>query len=281
MSVIVLAFSSCGKDDDGYEMPDIRRFTPNLRYTTRLEVPQLAQTGTQFIQHSTVIGSDSVMTYCLEYDLTRLHSRWVAFRFDGLTRGINVPRQDTWADDPSLDMKYRIGSGAFSGGVRGHICASHDRRYSVEANKQTFYMTNMTPMDYDFNGRYWSKFENYIQTLGRSTSFSDTLYIVKGGVIDDSGIKKVWAYSSQGKQMPIPDHYFIAVLKLKAGKYSAIGFWVEHIKNAKAADMSDVRNAAVKISQLEDKTGINFFHNLPDGIENQVESTLSYADWEL
>ncbi len=280
IAVVVLALSSCSKDDDGNDGPDIRPYRPNTRYLTRIEVPKTLTSGTQFIEHSTLIGKDSVMTFCLEYDLTRFHSRWVAFRFDGLTRGINVPRQDLWADDPSLSEKYHIGSGTFRGGVRGHICASHDRRYSEEANRQTFYMTNMTPMNYDFNSDYWSKFENHIQTLGRSTTFSDTLYIVKGGAIYDDEVKG-WAYSSMGKAMPIPRHYFIAALKLKAGKYSAIGFWVEHKDDGSSASTSTLRSAACKISQLEERTGIDFFPNLPDNIEQQVESTLTYTDWNL
>lgn len=279
LSIFVLVLSSCGKDGEDDDI-DIRKYRANTKYLTRIEVPQVKDSGTQFIEHSTLIGKDSVLTYCLEYDLSRYHSRWVAFRFDGLTRAISVSRQDTWADDPSLSEKYYIGSGTFRGGVRGHICASHDRRYSIEANRQTFYMTNMTPMNYDFNSNYWSAFESKMQTLGRSASFADTLYIVKGGTIYD-GAYSGWAYSSMGKPMPIPKHYFIAALKLKAGKYSAIGFWVEHKTDGSSASESTLRSSAVKISQLETYTGINFFHNLPDNIEKSVENTLTYSDWAL
>ena len=259
---------------------DIRKHTPNTKYLSRLEVPAMLSSGTQFIQHSTVIGRDSVMTYCLEYDLAKYHSRWVAFRFDGLTRAVNTQRNDAWADDPDLSSEYRIGAGSFSGGVRGHICASYDRRYSVEAEIQTYYMTNMTPMGFDFNGTYWTAFEGHVQNLGRSTTFADTLYIVKGGTIYGDQTKGV-ARTSASKSIPIPKYYFIAMLRLKTGQYSAMGFWVEHNDYGRSATSNDLRNAAVSIDYLESQTGIDFFHNLPDNIESKVEKSFSLAEWKL
>lgn len=280
-SFLVLA-ASCSKDEGNGV--DIRKHTPNTKYLYRLEVPAMLSSGTQFIQHSTVIGRDSVMTYCLEYDLAKYHSRWVAFRFDGLTRKVDSTRGDTWGDDPGLAQQYWIGAGGFQGGVRGHICASHDRRYTQEANNQTFYMTNMTPMNYDFNGEYWSKFELYVNDvssgIGRSTSFADTLYIVKGGTIYD-GQTRGYAYSSNGKALPIPKFYFMAMLRLKTGQYSAMGFWVEHKDYGRSATSNDLRNAAVSIDYLESQTGIDFFHNLPDNIESKVEKSFSLTEWKL
>ena len=273
---MVILAASCSKDDSE---PEIRHYTPNSDYKKRLEVPALTS-GTEFIYHSTLVGGDSVMTYCLEYDTLKHHSRWVAFRFDGLTRSIDSNRMDPWADDPSLSYKHWIGAGTFQGGVRGHICASHDRRYSQEANNQTFYMTNMSPMQYDFNGDYWTKFESYVQDLGRSTSFADTLYIVKGGTIRD-GQTNGTARSSAGKSVVIPKYYFIAMLKVHSGKYSAIGFWVEHKDYGRKGTMTDVSDAAMTIDKLEKNAGIDFFPNLPDNIETSVEASMSKSDWNL
>ena len=38
---------------------------------------------------------------------------------------------------------------------------------------------------------------------------------------------------------------------------------------------------AVSISALEKLTGINFFHNLPDNVEQRVEQTLTLSSWTL
>jgi endonuclease G len=268
LSILLLCFS-CSKDDSTNV---IFSGVTLGKYESRLEVPKLAGGDNLFIQHSVKIGNDSVMTYCLEYNPVKNHSRWVAFRFDGLTRDLGSGRSDAWADDPKLPQKYRIGSGYFSGYSRGHICASYDRQYSKEANQQTFYMSNMSPMQYDFNGNYWTAFEQYVQSIGRDASFADTLYVVKGGTIDQT---QGTVTSSGGKSIVIPRYYFMALLRFKAGDYSAIGFWVEHkdygYSGNKYAPESVVRDKAVNIDELEKKTGIDFFHNLPNLKEDAIE----------
>ena len=245
----------------------------------KIETPALSDSeNVYFIQHSTQIANDSVMTYCLEYDVTKNHSRWIAFRFDAQTRGINSTRGTTWYDDPKLPSQYWQGTGTYKGGVRGHLCASHDRRYTQECNDQTFYMTNMSPMNSDFNSYYWTTFESHVQSLGRNTTFSDTLYVVKGGTIDETiGT----ATSSAGKLMVIPKYYYIALLKVKNGKYSAMAFWVEHNESSSKATTSELQASVISIDQLEENTGIDFFHNLPDDIETTVESSFTLSDWNL
>ena len=274
--IIAIAFGtllavSCGSDDDD----NIIINRPKLgKYESRLEVPALQPSGTFFIQHSTKIGNDSVMTFCLEYNPSKNHSRWVAFRFDGKTRAINASRSDAWADDPKLDSYYHVGASYFSVGSRGHICASHDRRYSAEANRQTFYMTNMSPMNGSFNSNYWTAFESYVQDKGRDANFADTLYVVKGGTIT-SGMTQGTSKSSLGKSIVIPKYYFIALLRFKGGKYNAMGFWVEHNNHGYTetqAPRSVISDCVVNIDRLEELTGIDFFHNLTDNIERQVES---------
>ena len=80
-----------------------------------------------------------------------------------------------------------------------------------------------------------------------------------------------------------------AVLKYKAGDanggYSAIGFWLEH-RDYGYDETSNIpktifkTNGQVKsIDELEKLTGIDFFHNLPDDIEDRVEAEYSEGLW--
>lgn len=264
-SIIIM---SCGKDDDVRLSSNSAKLGP---YQSRLEVPQMKNKGTIFIQHSTLIGQDSVMTYCMEYDTIKNHSRWVAFRFDGVTRSLGSGRSDSWANDPALPSKYQVGTGYFQGKSRGHLCASYDRQYNVEANKQTFYMTNMSPMISQFNSSYWTTFEQFVQSKGRNQHFADTLYVVKGGTIEN-GMTQGTSISSGGKSIVVPKYYFIALLRYFAGSYSAIGFWVEHKNYNRDGTSSDLAGSAMNIDNLEKKTGIDFFHNLPADTERSVES---------
>lgn len=287
IAALPLIVSSCGDDDDNILWADSGSNSTNGKaptiVTRRMECPRLkGDANEKLISHWTKRGKDSVMTYCLAYDLQKLHSRWVAFRFDGQTRSKSVSRsQEPFSDDPNLKTPYRIGAGTYGSGYdRGHICASADRLYSTTANDQTFYMTNMSPQLHDFNGGYWVTLEGHVQKLGRNTAFSDTLYVVKGGTVNDI---RGTLTRSNGTTTVVPRYYFMALLKIKNGVYSSIGFLMEH-KNYpynfdNKAPLSEMVQHTMTINDLENATGIDFFYNLPDDLEEMVESQRSPYIW--
>lgn len=262
--------------------------SPNPTITNRMETPRVLTDGsTLLISHDTKLSNGkTVVTYELEYDIHKYHSRWVAFRFDGDTRAKSNGRSDEpFADDPSLSSTYRIGSNGFGREYnRGHLCASADRLYSSTANEQTFYMTNMSPQLGSFNQGYWITLENLVQTLGRNATFSDTLYVVKGGTIRDAQIKE-YVTRSNGKKVAVPKYYYMALLKVKNGGYSSIAFWMEHkeygydYKNK--APLSEIKKTTISVNQLEELTGIDFFPNLPDASEEKIENENQPSVWGM
>ena len=281
-----LCLTSC--DDDQYDFGGVvlgqesQAGNASAADARMIEVPAL-QKGDVFVTHNLISGNDTVMNYCLAYDTTQYHSRWVAFRFDGSNRDKKTGRSgnDAFQDDPELASKFYIGYNGFGSGYdRGHLCASNDRLISEEANRQTFYMTNMSPQMSQFNQNYWVGYEQYVQNLGRNTSFADTLYVVKGGTIaKDQILGHVWR--NNGKQVAVPKYYFMALLKCKSSGYEAIAFWMEHREYSETADKSEIARHAISIDELEDLTGINFFHNLPDNAEEEVEKNYTLSSWNL
>ena len=252
----------------------------------RLEMPQLkGDADERYLVHrvrSASSGQDSILNYAIGYDARWHHPRWVAFRFDTETRPTRVKRSGKFTFDPLLAPSERLTGQTYPGKVydRGHLVASHDRVFSQEANEQTFYMSNMTPQVKQFNQKYWVALERLVQDLGRNNSFADTLYIVKGGAINDpKDFSKV--LTLEGKKVPVPRHNYMALLKVKNGTYSSIGFWLENKDYGRAGKKEDMVKHAVTIAKLEELTGINFFHNLPDAIEKRIESYYSFADWTL
>lgn len=284
---LLLGAASCSDDEDiRFSGGGTTAASPGRRALSRIETPALKENGTVFVEHWTKEGGDSVMDYCLEYDKAKRHSRWVAFRFDGQTRARTVSRSDEpFQDDPKLSADLKIGASGFGAGYdRGHLCASADRLYSREANEKTFYMTNMSPQLSAFNQGYWITFEGLVQSLGRSASFADTLYVVKGGTVEDDQLNGYIARPN-GAQVAVPKYYFMALLKVKNHAYSAIGFWLEHKNHGYSYDHqapdSELAARAVSIDSLEKLTGIDFFHNLPDNVEQAVERGFTTGAWNL
>lgn len=286
----LLGVVSCGDDNDHIRYGRKTDPTPipspsETASSARMEAPVSRTDGSTILltHYTTTSTGRQVMTYCLEYDKEKLHSRWVAFRFDGDTRARNVSRTDAWSDDPDLPSQYYIGTNGFGWTYnRGHLCASADRLYSYDANAQTFYMTNMSPMIGSFNQGYWVTLEGQVQKLGRDASFADTLYVVKGGTIADGQTLGV-VERQNGKQVAVPKYYFMALLKLKNGVYSSIAFWMEHKEVSYGYDhqapLSEIEGDAVSVNRLEELTGINFFPNLPDALEESVEAQNLPANW--
>lgn len=287
--MISLALTSC--DDDIYDFDGVVLGVESkgqlLKAQSNLiEVPAF-QANDIFVAHNITLdnregGVDTVMNYCLAYDTLMYHSRWVAFRFDASNRKKNVGRQDAFQDDPSIPAQFVIGNGGFGSGYdRGHICASNDRLISAEANEQTFYMTNMSPQLSQFNQKYWVNYETFVADLGRSESFADTLYVVKGGTIREDQIQD-WVTRKNGKKVAVPKYYYMALLSCKAGGYSGMAFLMEHRNYSENSETKAEKAAhAITIDSLEKFTGIDFFHNLPDEVEAFVESKVDLSHWNL
>ena len=59
----------------------------------------------------------------------------------------------------------------------------------------------------------------------------------------------------------VPRYYWMAILAQRGDHYQSIAFWVEHTR---PAEVDRPRSVAISIDQLEKRTGLDFFHNLPD-----------------
>ena len=250
-------------------------------YASMLEIPALkGGSMNQFITHTTKRNGKDYPTYSLEYSYKYKHSYWIAYRFDNTTGG-NVGRNEAYKPDPELPSQYAAKHNDYtnSGYTRGHLCASSERQYSKGANQQTFYMSNISPQSgngFNQSGSAWNTGEDKVQAWGYNISRStDTLYVVKGGTIGEGMIK---GYIKN--EIAIPKYFFMAVLFRSGDNYKAIGFYMPHENLKDDPDKKDPKKYLMSIDALEQETGIDFFHNLPDNIENTVEATYNVNDWQ-
>ena len=280
-----LCFWSCTTDDDDAPISDISVNTNANKTTkypdaTRLEIPKLRGGDDDLFLVKRLSNGD--INFCIEWDIAKKAQRWTAFRWDSSNSGGYVKREDNFIEDPDIPELYRTTYSHYrgSGYTRGHMCASADRWNSLEANRQTFLYSNMQPQLYDFNCGIWEKLEEKVRSWNIN-AFRDTLYVVKGGTIDHS--TDIIEYVRQGTdlQLLVPKYFFMAILcKNKSqtnGGYKAIGFYMEHRDNY--TDEKNLVPYIVTIDELERRTGIDFFCNLPDMYENIVEEAVAQTAW--
>ena len=133
----------------------------------------------------------------------------------------------------------------------------------------------MQPQYSQHNEGLWANLESLVRNKWNQASYRDTLYIVKAATIDSDD--QILTHTSTG--LIVPKYFYMAVLAVKNGQYKAIGPWTEH-KNVVDSNKK-YATYAITIDELERRTGIDFFCNLPDDVEEQVESTLTLSAWGL
>ena len=261
---------------------------------TGYEIPHLNDQNV-YADHYVTMDGVQILNYALEWDNTKRHANWVAFTFDTTTSADNVKRTDAWSVDPKLpaEMQVQESDHKNDGFDKGHLCASEDRVYLKEANEQTFYYSNMSPQLNDFNGGFWGKLEARVQTWGRSTADGvyDKVYVTKGGTLNkllknfkgttvDGGTPTTDANGFTIHGLACPEYYFMAVLSQKDDVFHAIAFLVPHKEGMTRNPSSDeLKEYVVSVDKLEEETGIDFFCNLPDVLENEVEAAYNLNDW--
>lgn len=151
-----------------------------------------------------------------------------------------------------------------SGYDRGHMAPAMDMKWSSEAMRQCFYMTNMCPQDHDLNGGAWRLLEEKIHRWGKR----DKRLIIATGPIMGKSVKT----TGKSCAVAIPEAFFKVVYAPEQGR--AIGFIYPNEPVS-----GSFKKRAVTVDEVERLTGLDFFPSLPDNVENALESHANPDHW--
>ena len=207
--------------------------------------------------------------YALSYNREKGTPNWVSWHVDagdltGVDRQNNFRPDDRLpADFPHVTPNDYTGSGF----DRGHVCPSADRASSPEANSATFLMTNMTPQTPDLNRNVWEHLESYSRELVKQGS---EVYII-AGVYGENGKLK--------RKVTVPTNDWKVVVVLPNGSDASE---ISNQTRVIAVDMpntsgianDDWRKYRVTVRQIEQKTGLNLLSNLPQNVQDALETKI-------
>lgn len=275
-----LMLAACGSDDDNGGTPPVENQNVNANSTAvraeygRLEFPRLKSSDDNIVLVHTTSDSYDHVNFAVEWSVSKKSQRWTCYEMHKGYGG-SAGYYGTFEEDPDLPTAARFPNTSsmysHSGFTRGHICPSADRQYSKEANRQTFYYTNMQPQYYNFNAGdnytgVWVKMENQLRSWTNSLKMTDTIFVCKGGTIDSES--QILQRVNGG--LIVPKYFFAAFLKKTATGYNAIAFWFEHTNEV--VSNVNLGDYVISVAELEQRTGIDFFCNLPDNVERSVEN---------
>lgn len=259
----------------GPEDPEMSVGADKLMKKRWMELPALNDPNLEYYSHSFEMKGKVYRNYTFGWSQKDYVAVWVAYPLNDTYSNGSVIRDNAsvWALDPLLGNKSSAPFGGYGGRYdRGHQLPFADRKCIMEAAKQTFYGTNMTPQDPELNQNTWASLESQVRSYA---SKSDTTYVVTGCIVKDSD---EYTKDSNNNRMTVPTGYFKAVLKYSAsstfGSWNAIAFYFKHEPCTRAVEKSD----ALSIDALEEMTGIDFFVNLPEMVGKEKAATIEATD---
>ncbi len=206
--------------------------------------------------------------YSLSYVEDHEQAEWVAYELKKRYTKGKAKRQD----DFRIDEDVMTGSATLddyrkSGYDRGHLLPAADMKFSKEAMSQTFFMSNMSPQNPQLNRGRWKELEEQIRDWVQEDKH---YYIITGPILSTVTKKTIGT-----NQVSIPSEYYKIILDYTEPDVKMIGFIMPNEKCPK-----DLFSYQVSVDKIEEKTGLDFFADLPDKIENKLEASEDITLWK-
>lgn len=206
--------------------------------------------------------------YTLSYNEVYEQAEWVIYNLkrDHLTS--DDRQRPDFIEDPyvptrSADWRNYRGSGY----DRGHLCPAGDRRFSELAYNETFYTSNISPQNSDFNAGIWNDLEMQVRIW---TKKHGELFIATGGVLE-------FGLSTIGEEdVAVPRWYYKIVSRGTKENFKAIAFLIPNKPSGESLE-----RYMVPVDRVEEMTDVDFMKELPDRIEDQIEGQVKKSDWQL
>lgn len=206
--------------------------------------------------------------YQLSYNEKHEQAEWVAYTLNKNDIIYTKHKRPFFISDPKVKTKSADWRNYKNSGYdKGHLCPAGDKRYSKKAHDETFYTSNISPQKHNFNAGIWNKLEQKTRYWAKKYNH---LYVVTGGILE-SNLKTIGR-----DKVSVPKYFYKILLDYTQPEIKAIAFLVPHKESNKP-----LYEFVVSIDKIEQKTGIDFFPELPDAIENKLESSTNYKNWSF
>ena len=204
--------------------------------------------------------------YTLSYNEPYEQAEWVAYELQKNQLSKNEFERPYFV----LDKKVKSRSAHWrnyknSGYDKGHLCPAGDRRFNYNAFEETFLTSNISPQNHDFNAGIWNRLEQKTRYWAKKY---DGVFVITGGVLH-KGLKTIG-----DEKVSVPNYFYKIIADNSNQKLKTIAFLIPNkpISNS-------FYEYVITIDEIEKRTGIDFFSNLPDALENKIESTIDLNSW--
>lgn len=251
--VILLAFSLWGSRND----KDVPPMSP--------------ESGVECFQYVQI--PDSVPQQVVQYEgfLVSFNSEYhipnySAWELTGAEAEGTNPRKSKFYCDAEVDGCPGLDDYRGSGFDRGHLAPAADMKWSEKAMDDCHSLANICPQEHTVNSGIWSTIEKKCRHWARRDS---AIIVVCGPILSDEMPQTI------GDGVKVPRRFFKVVLAPFANPPRSIAFIVPNYQNSLPLDA-----LVHTVDEVEEITGWDFFHCLPDSVEEIVESRANMRLWD-
>jgi endonuclease G len=210
--------------------------------------------------------------FILGYSDLRGNPLWVEYALTATTNDPHLKRPNRFETDWRSFNRVSHDSYRDSGYDRGHMAPNHaiSQLYGKQGQADSFLMTNITPQKPKLNQRVWEHLEEL--EIDRFAKLFGKVWVITGPVFNSSleRLPKDWA-------VEIADAFYkIYITETTADRPAvALAFLIPQSVNGK----EPLTQFITSIDAIEDLTGLDFFSQLDDNIEDSLEAVTDSNPW--
>lgn len=170
--------------------------------------------------------------------------------------------------NPAKHMDYKN-----SGFDRGHLAPNYaiSRLYGREAQLDTFLMSNVSPQKPKLNQKLWQRLEQV--EIDHFTRLNKEIWVITGPVFKGRTERLKFGWNIE-----IPDAFYkIFAYETESGAIKILAFLMPQTVKGDEA----LTRFLTTVDKIEQLTGLNFFSDLNDKLENKLEATVRTSGWKL
>ena len=215
------------------------------------------------LKHLTNLG------YSVGYDDSIPSARWSSYRVFPYEE-VHLKRPASFYVDERTSAKVSTDEYVRSGYDRGHLTPNYAISvcYGADAQKETFFLTNIVPQLHALNAGLWKDIEQrivkrYVQRYGE-------VWVQVGPIYA--------AHPKMVGRLPVPDEFWMVISEYDDEKKGirAIAFIIPHEEKWRDPELT---RYIVSIRRIETLTGLNFFPKLPSATQDKLETAVAPRAW--
>lgn len=258
--LLIFSFGSCQRVVKAAQTAKVADSCDWVDYN-QLEIPRLIESRSQqVIEH---------VAYTVSFNADWNIPNWVAYSLTKEETVGETTRASHFYPDPEIKHNPVITKDySHSGFDRGHMAPAADMKWSEQAMRESFYMTNICPQNQSLNRGDWNDLEELARDWARKYG---EIFIACGPIVEE-GCQVI----GHDRKIVVPSAFYKVFLRKTATSWTSIGFVFPN-----QAGNRPLMTYMMSVNEVETMTGIDFFFHLPDGVEEQVEANNELIDWTV